>query len=163
MEITIRQLQASDQQAFLAASVASVDMHHPWVKAPTNEKEFEKYLKKYNDERNYCFVLLSDNQLAGVVNLNEVVRGLFQSAYSGYFVFKQFAAQGVMTAGLKQVVRYAFDQIGLHRIEANIQSDNLASIALVRRCGFQQEGYSPNYLFIDNQWRDHERWAILND
>jgi ribosomal-protein-alanine N-acetyltransferase len=67
-----------------------------------------------------------------------------------------------MTAGLKHVIRYGFRKLGLHRLEANIQPDNVASIALVRTCGFSKEGYSPRYLKIRGRWRDHERWALLS-
>ena len=66
-----------------------------------------------------------------------------------------------MRAGLSQVVRYAFSSLKMHRLEANIQPENIASIALVRSCGFLKEGYSPKYLKIGGRWRDHERWAIL--
>ena len=57
----------------------------------------------------------------------------------------------------------AFKRLKLHRLEANIQPDNLASIALVRACGFSKEGFSPRFLKNNGQWRDHERWAMLAD
>jgi len=60
-------------------------------------------------------------------------------------------------------VALAFEELGLHRLEANMQPDNLASIAIVRRLGFQKEGFSPRYLCINSVWRDHERWALLCD
>ena len=69
--------------------------------------------------------------------------------------------QGLMREGLQAAVRDAFRSLKLHRLEANIQPANAASIALVRACGFSKEGYSPRYLKIGGRWRDHERWAIL--
>ena len=68
-----------------------------------------------------------------------------------------------MKRGLRLALREAFGPLGLHRVEANIQPANLASIALVRSLGFRKEGFSPNYLKIDGEWRDHERWAILRE
>jgi ribosomal-protein-alanine N-acetyltransferase len=63
--------------------------------------------------------------------------------------------------GRAPVVRDAFRRLGLHRLEANIQPGNRASIRLARRLGFRREGYSPRYLKIQGRWRDHERWALL--
>ena len=66
-----------------------------------------------------------------------------------------------MSEGLRAVVRHAFKSLKLHRLEASIQPDNAASIALVQACGFSQEGFSPRYLKIAGRWRDHQRWAIV--
>jgi len=73
------------------------------------------------------------------------------------------AGRGLMTEAVRQTLAHAFTEIGLHRVEANIQPENLRSIALVRRLGFRLEGFSPRYLRIGGQWRDHERWALLCD
>ena len=74
--------------------------------------------------------------------------------------FAPAAGQGYMSEGLGLVLRYAFEQLRLHRLDAQIQPGNHASLRLVRRLGFRNEGYSPALLFIDGAWRDHERWAI---
>jgi ribosomal-protein-alanine N-acetyltransferase len=66
-----------------------------------------------------------------------------------------------MTDALKLMLRHAFGKLKLHRLEANIQPGNAASIALVRRAGFVREGFSRKYLKIGGKWRDHERWAII--
>jgi ribosomal-protein-alanine N-acetyltransferase len=68
-----------------------------------------------------------------------------------------------MREALEQVLDHAFGSLGLHRIEANIQPQNTPSIALARGAGFRLEGFSPRYLLIGGQWRDHERYAITVD
>jgi ribosomal-protein-alanine N-acetyltransferase len=65
-----------------------------------------------------------------------------------------------MTAAISQVIDFVFGENQLHRLEANIQPNNSASLALVRKLGFRKEGFSERYLFVDGQWRDHERWAL---
>ena len=95
------------------------------------------------------------------MNLSNIVLGSFRSGYLGYYAFVGHERQGNMAAGLRLVVRHAFTALKLHRFEANIQPENRRSIALVDRCGFAKEGFSPRYLKISGRWRDHERWAIL--
>ena len=68
-----------------------------------------------------------------------------------------------MSEAIRLILRYAFKQLKLHRIEANIQPHNSASIAVVRKYGFTKEGFSPKYLKISGRWRDHERWAIIKE
>jgi ribosomal-protein-alanine N-acetyltransferase len=66
-----------------------------------------------------------------------------------------------MCAGLGAVLRRAFGELRLHRVEANIQPENRDSIRLAERLGFRKEGLSPRYLKVGGRWRDHERWALL--
>lgn len=101
------------------------------------------------------------HELAGVINISNIVLGNFRSGYLGYYAFAGHERQGFMRQGLQEVIRYAFKSLKLHRLEANIQPGNAGSIALVKSCGFSKEGFSPRYLKIGGRWRDHERWAIL--
>ncbi|MGH3167973.1 MAG: GNAT family N-acetyltransferase, partial [Trebonia sp.] len=120
------------------------------------------YLSRYerSGEESLLICLRTTGAIAGMVNINSIIRGRFQCGSLGYAAFAPTAGQGYMTEGLGLAVRHAFEQLRLHRLEANIQPGNHASLGLVRRLGFRREGYSPEMLFIDGAWRDHERWAI---
>jgi ribosomal-protein-alanine N-acetyltransferase len=151
------------QTEFLSAARRSRGLHRPWVKAPATAGEFAAYLKRRRSAANpgYFVVDFVSGQLVGVVNLNELVRGAFQSAYLGFYAFSPFEGQGFMSAGLSHTVTDAFRRRKLHRLEANIQPGNTRSVALVKRLGFRLEGLSPRYLKVGGRWRDHERWAVL--
>lgn len=78
----------------------------------------------------------------------------------GYAAFLPYAGQGYLSEGVALAVRYAFERLELHRVEADIQPGNDASVRLVERLGFRREGFSPGFIKIDGEWRDHERWAL---
>lgn len=99
------------------------------------------------------------------MNVTEIVLGAFRSAYLGYGAFLPWDRRGVMRTAVRLVVTHAFAEeaaggLGLHRVEANVQPGNVASKALVVGLGFRLEGYSPRYLRIAGDWRDHERYAV---
>jgi ribosomal-protein-alanine N-acetyltransferase len=144
---------------------ASRSFHRPWASAPTDADRFAAYLA---DARRADFEAMlvcrhADDVILGFCNLSHITRGLLQSAYVGYAVGKSYAGNGYMREGLQLVLRHAFLTLRLHRVEANIQPGNRASIALARGAGFRREGFSPRYLKIGGRWRDHERWALLAD
>ncbi len=163
MKAAIRPVEASDQEVFLAAVHRSRSLHGAWVAPPRDADAFARYVERFTPPAHFGFVVFDakSGELAGAINLTNIVRGAFQSGYLGYFGFSGFEGQGYMKAGLRAVVRKAFQDIGLHRLEANIQPGNLSSIGLVQACGFTLEGYSPAYLKIAGRWRDHERWALV--
>jgi ribosomal-protein-alanine N-acetyltransferase len=159
----IRRPTEADCDAFIAMTRASADWHYPWVDPPKTPEAFDAYLRSRRVPSDDGFVIceIASGEIAGVINVNCIVRGHFHSAYLGYYAAVGFARRGYMAEGMKLVTQFAFTQMVLHRLEANIQPENLASIALARRCGFQKEGFSPKYLRVFGEWRDHERWALL--
>ncbi|MCP5179795.1 MAG: GNAT family N-acetyltransferase [Pseudomonadales bacterium] len=163
--IYLRRLQAADREPFLAMCHASRALHHPWISPPMSPRAFDAYVARLQQEDHAGF-LVCDKQthaIAGVINLNNIVRGTFLSASLGYYCAAGFTGQGYMEEGLNRVCDYAFRTMGLHRLEANIQPDNSRSIRLVQRCGFRREGLSPAFLFIEGAWRDHERWCRIDN
>lgn len=146
---------------FLAAVAKSRKLHGAWTSAPRNAREFRQYLKRFDSPSHIGYWILTEpGELAGVVNINEIVRGRFRSGYLGYYGFAPHNGRGYMTEGIRAVVSRAFRKLGLHRLEANIQPGNEPSRRIVRRLGFRLEGFSPRYLKIAGKWRDHERWAV---
>ena len=146
---------------FLDAVARSRKLHRHWARPPRTAKEFEDSLKRLQSGAHLGYwVCTEDGELAGVININEIVRGLFRSGYLGYYAFMPHNGRGYMKKGLRAVLKEAFRRHHLHRLEANIQPDNEASRQLVQRCGFRLEGFSPRYLKLAGRWRDHERWAI---
>ena len=163
--VSIRLLRAADRDAFLAMVRESRDLHRPWAYPPERSDQFDELLSRCSREDFACFVVIDDESgdIAGVFNISQIVRGSFQSAFLGYYGSARHAGKGLMRDGLQLVLDYAFGPLSLHRIEANIQPGNAASIALARGAGFRLEGYSPRYLLIGGQWRDHERYALTVD
>lgn len=160
--VNLRQLLPEDEKEFLDFMRVSEKFHQPWAYPPRTKNEFKEYLISKTEPNNMGFLLCDENNnIAGVINLNNIVQGSFLSASLGYCLGEPFAGRGYMTTGLEMLIARAFTEYGLHRLEANIQPGNLKSIALVKSLGFLKEGYSPNFLKLNNIWQDHERWAIL--
>jgi [ribosomal protein S5]-alanine N-acetyltransferase len=164
MRVQITSAALEYEAQFLAAVRRSRELHQPWVSPPRSKADFRYYLsiKQGGNNASY-FVLSPEDELVGVINLTEIVRGVFRNAYLGYYAFSPHQRRGYMALGLHAVVSRAFHDQGLHRLEANIQPPNRASIALVQSLGFRKEGFSPRYLKIRGRWRDHERWAITRE
>ncbi len=160
--IFLRHPERDDVESFLQFVTHNRSFHRPWVHPPDTPEKFSEYYDRLGKGHHESFFICrtQDAALVGVVNLNEIVRGGFQNVYLGYYGARRFARQGLMTEGLRLVIRYAFTQLKLHRLEANIIPDNAPSLALAKRVGMRLEGFSPRYLKIAGRWRDHERWAM---
>jgi [ribosomal protein S5]-alanine N-acetyltransferase len=161
--IQLRRPLPTDQREFLAAVRRSREIHRSWVRAPASPRQYRDFLRRHDEKTHWNFLVCrrDNGALVGVINLSNAVRGSFHSAYLSYYVFAGHQRQGLMREGLLATIRHAFRTLKLHRLEANVQPANIASIALVQSCGLRKEGFSPRYLKIAGKWRDHERWAIV--
>jgi len=160
--VWLRKLRSEDEDAFLRMVAASRSLHHPWTRPPGDAEGFRALVARGGggDLVSLAGWRAADNTLVAIVNLGQIVRGLFQSCYCGFYANATTAGRGFTRETLQLALHHAFSVLGLHRVEANVQPGNAASLALVRRVGFRREGVSPRYLHIDGAWRDHERFAI---
>lgn len=109
------------------------------------------------------FAITYDGRFAGQLTVGNVVRGAFNSAYVGYWVDEAVAGRGVMPSALALVVDHCFAAARLHRIEANIRPENVASQRVVEKLGFREEGLHLRYLAIDGAYRDHIGYAVTTE
>lgn len=130
---------------------------------PTTSTQYARYRARCarSDFVGWLVRRREDGAILGMIELSQIVRGGFRSAYLGYLIGAPHARQGYMAEAIGLALRQVFTTLRLHRVEANIQPGNRASLALVAKLGFRREGYSRRYLKIAGRWRDHERWALL--
>ena len=163
--VALRLLERGDREEFLRLAAESRTLHRPWTYPPERPEQFDELYARSRREDTVCLLacLREGGEITGVLILSQIVRGAFQSAYLGYYAHERHAGKGFMREAMIQTVAHAFGPLALHRLEANIQPGNAASVALARSAGFRLEGFSPRYLLIGGQWRDHERYAITAD
>lgn len=161
--VFLRYVSEDDLVELLEMFKASLEFYKGLVNPPLDENSFKAYVDRNLDEANECFVVCQniDSKIVGTINLTQIFRKSFQNAYLGYSLDVNFTRKGFMTQAVELILKHAFENLQLHRLEANVQPHNLASIKVLQRCGFTKEGFSRKYLKIDDVWCDHERWAII--
>lgn len=161
-QIGLTPLQLHDAPRFLQAAQASRRDHAQWIAPPLDMLGFETLVHQSQAPNFIALVIqtVPDQKLVGMVHFSQIIMGAFQSAFCSYWGASAHAGSGKMTEGMQLALHFAFRECGLHRVEANLQPQNLRSRSMVQRLGFVQEGYSAKYLRVDGEWKDHERWAI---
>jgi ribosomal-protein-alanine N-acetyltransferase len=169
--IVLRQPQMSDYLEWATLREASRDFLTPWEPTwPADDltrASFRRRIRRYfEDQRGdlaYPFFIFrrNDNVLVGGLTLANVRRGCAQACTLGYWMGRNHARRGYMTAAVRAVIPFAFETLRLHRIEAACIPGNVASIRLLEKTGFQREGFARQYLCIDGLWQDHLLFARL--
>ena len=171
--LSLRTPVVSDAAAFAGYRVKN-RASHGWTEPPRGDEYFTiGYWKqalapvadRAKDDTEYRFAaFLRDDpdQLVGLVNLYNVVRGPIQSALLGYSVDVDFMGQGYGTEGVSAVVKWAFNQADLMRLEANVLPHNHASVRVLQKCGFQRVGTTHKSLKLVSGWEDHDLYDQTN-
>jgi ribosomal-protein-alanine N-acetyltransferase len=151
------------------------EFFEPWLPAYedgffTHDYQRERLISEYNETQKgsmvkYWMFKKEDrnfDRIIGDITYSVIIRGVFQSCFTGYKVDKNENGKGYATECIKKCNEVVFNDLKLHRIEANIIPRNIASIKVVEKCGFRYEGVSEKYLKINNKWEDHAHYVLLN-
>jgi len=167
----LRRPRTGDFEQWSALRAASRSFLTPWeptwprdaLSAESFRRRVRRASQEWREETGYGFFLvrLADDALLGGITLGSVRRGVAQSATLGYWLGAPYARQGFMTEAVHCVLGFAFDRLGLHRVEAACLPRNAASRGLLTKCGFREEGLARDYLKINGRWTDHLLFAIL--
>jgi len=140
-----------------------------WARDELSREAFRRRIRHYQrelrEDLGYAFFIFRepDDTLLGGITLSNVRRGVTQAASVGYWIGKSYAGRRYMTKALSGIIRFAFDELKLHRLEAACMPTNQASIRVLERNGFQREGLARRYLKINGVWQDHLVYATLSD
>jgi ribosomal-protein-alanine N-acetyltransferase len=140
-----------------------------WAEDDLSRAGFRRRLRRYREDRRsgvgapFFIVATQTGQLVGGCNLNNIMRGVKQSAAIGYWSGLAYRRCGYVRAAIRASLGYAFGPLGLHRVEAACMPHNEASLALLRSLGFLDEGMARGYLRINGSWRDHLLLAVVHE
>jgi ribosomal-protein-alanine N-acetyltransferase len=169
--IALRHLDEDDAPALLAFMQENRGFLERWE--PAREDDFFTLDAQQADiaaaaadaeaGRRHAFGVFAGEELVGRLALNQIVRGVFQNAYLGYSIGERLNGRGLATEAVAVAVRFAFGELGLHRVQAAVMPRNAASIRVLAKNGFREEGYAVGYLCINGVWEDHRIFARTVD
>ena len=170
--VRLRPPSAEDYEAWAKLRGASRAHTEPWEPTWTPDEltrsAFKRRLDRYDIDRRtgvgfpFFVFRAKDGVFLGACNLNNVRRGVLQSCDIGYWIGAPYTRQGHARGAVKRALAFAFDTLGLHRVEAACRPENTASRTLLENIGFQREGLARGFLNIAGDWRDHDRFALLS-
>lgn len=169
--IALRHLDEGDAPALLAFMEENRGFLERWE--PAREDGFFALDAQHADidaaiadaaaNRRYAFGVFANEEVVGRIALNQIVRGVFQNAYLGYSIGERWNGRGFATEAVDLAVRFAFEGLGLHRVQAAVMPRNAGSIRVLEKNGFREEGYAVGYLCINGVWEDHRIFARTRD
>lgn len=168
----VRPIEISDRAEFVRVLATSRELHDPWSPLrPENTDDNWLFERQWEQQvRGECVKLVAfaaDGRIAAFANLNNIARGVSESANAGWSVNAEFAGQGAATETVTAMLDIAFAPaprgLGLHRVACGVMPENHRSLRVAEKCGFRREGFAPELIKIAGKWRDHVLFAKLAD
>ena len=169
--VILRALRGRDRNEWEALRAKNTDWLRPWeatspegVATQLGYRQLVRQLdREANEGRLQPFVIETEGRLVGQMHLFGIAWGSLCGASAGYWVDESIAGQGIMPLALAVACDHAFIELGLHRVEVNIRPENTASLRVIEKLGFRDEGLRLRYLHIDGEWRDHRSFALTTE
>jgi len=173
--LLLRAPERGDAATLRALTARNAEHLRPWSPAPAPgsdplalaeiRAQIDRQREEWRQDRTYALLLeLRDTRaLIGRMTLSQVVRGPMQGANLGYWIDEAHQGTRLTSEAVREVLRFAFGPLRLHRIQAGTLPHNAASQRVLTKVGFRQEGYARNYLQIAGRWQDHVLFAITAD
>jgi [ribosomal protein S5]-alanine N-acetyltransferase len=169
--VLLRAPNAKDVASLAVAMKRNLAHLSPWQPAQSAPaslthiaQSIERDRSRWRVDLQYALIASPDEKhILGRVSLSGILRGAHQGAFLGYWVDARYLRQGYATEIIARTLGFAFGELGLHRVQAAIMPENKASLAVIRRLGFREEGFAKSYLEIAGSWRDHLLFAKLAD
>jgi [ribosomal protein S5]-alanine N-acetyltransferase len=170
--LVIRPPTERDLKVLRAAMKVSAEHLREWQPTPSADpasltvlsQGIERDRALWRRDLQYAFLVLSEDEseVVGRVSLSGVWRGAYQGAFLGYWTSAAYLRKGYAKEFIQRVLKCAFTDLALHRVQAAIMPNNVASLAVIRALAFREEGLAKSYLRINDEWRDHLLFAKLS-
>jgi ribosomal-protein-alanine N-acetyltransferase len=169
--VALRPIRRSDRDAWSRVRTVNRDWLAPWEATPPRDLgppvSFTTMVTSLRRQARrgqlLPFVVTLDGDLVGQLTVGGITYGSLCSAHIGYWVDSRVAGRGVMPTAVALAVDHCFLVLRLHRVEVNIRPENAASLRVVEKLGFREEGMRSSFLHIAGEWRDHRSFALTAD
>lgn len=169
--VRLRRLRRRDHAAWQQLRRRNAAWLNPWEATSPDglvqRSSFGEYVRRLNraarQDLSYTFAVEYRGELVGQVSVSSVTRGSLLSASIGYWISEHVAGRGIIPTAVALVCDWCFTDLGLHRVEINIRPENTASLRVVAKLAFREEGVRKSYLHIRGHWADHRSFALLAD
>ncbi len=169
--VVLRPIKRSDKSSWNEIKQRNNQWLSPWdatnpdgITTPPNFNDVLRQAKKSAKNGNaFMFAIEIDDHLVGQITLGNVIWGSLREAYIGYWIDESYANRGIVTTSVALLTQFSLQELGLHRIEVSIRPENAASLRVVEKIGFINEGMRPRFLHIDGDWRDHFIFVLTSE
>lgn len=170
MGVTLRPLALRDAPELLRMQIENKQFFAPWV--PMRDGDYftlsrqelliraELASRDQGGKMPFVVTLDETDEIVGTININDIIRGIFQSANLGYEIAERHNGKGFATEAVRLAVGHAFKGLGLHRVQAGTLLRNVKSQRVLEKNGFRREGIAQRYLKIADEWQDHVIFAL---